>query len=194
MDRRGARQEDAAPALDGRADQQALRALRLIGDDAGKRVFTTVGPEQEYFLIDQRFYFLRPDLVTTGRTLFGAKPPKGQELEDHYFGAIPQRVLAYMMEIEQELWRLGMPIKTRHNEVAPAQFELAPVFENSNVGATTTAHHGADAERGRRHGLVCLLHEKPFAGVNGCGKHNNWSMDRHRRTTCSSRATRRTRT
>ena len=136
-----------------------------------------MGPEQEYFLIDERFYFERPDLYTTGRTLFGAKPPKGHELDDHYFGSIPERVLAYMLEAEQELAKLGVPIKTRHNEVAPAQYEIAPIFENSNVGCD---HQQLCMQLlqsvARKYGLVCLLHEKPFAGVNGSGKHNNWSM------------------
>ena len=155
----------------------ALRALRLLGDDASTRVFTTVGPEQEYFLIDERFYFERPDLITTGRTLFGAKPPKGHELDDHYFGSIPERVLACMLETEQQLARLGVPIKTRHNEVAPAQYEVAPVFENSNVGCDHQQLTMQVMQNvARRYGLVCLLHEKPFAGVNGSGKHNNWSM------------------
>jgi glutamine synthetase len=155
----------------------AVRALRILGDEATQQVFTTVGPEQEYFLIDEQYYFERPDLVTTGRTLFGAKPPKGHELDDHYFGSIPERVLAYMLECEQELAKLGVPIKTRHNEVAPAQYEIAPIFENSNVG---TDHQQLTMQimqnTARRYGLVCLLHEKPFAGVNGSGKHNNWSM------------------
>src|SRR3954453_11931230 len=155
----------------------ALKALRGFGDDAATRVFTTVGPEQEYFLIDERFYFERPDLITTGRTLFGAKPPKGHELDDHYFGSIPERVLACMLEVEAELAKLGVPIKTRHNEVAPAQYEVAPIFEASNVGSD---HQHLTMQVlqnvGRRYGLVCLLHEKPFAGVNGSGKHNNWSM------------------
>ncbi|HWF31196.1 MAG TPA: glutamine synthetase type III, partial [Solirubrobacteraceae bacterium] len=135
------------------------------------------GCEQEYFLIDEQYYFERPDLVTTGRTLFGAKPPKGHELDDHYFGSIPERVLAYMLEVELELAKLGVPIKTRHNEVAPNQFEVAPIFENSNVGSD---HQMLTMQMlqntARRYGLVCLLHEKPFAGVNGSGKHNNWSM------------------
>jgi glutamine synthetase len=140
-------------------------------------VFTTVGPEQEYFLIDEQYYFERPDLVTTGRTLFGAKPPKGQELDDHYFGSIPERVLACMLETEQELAKLGVPIKTRHNEVAPAQYEVAPIFENSNVGSDHQQLTMQVMQNvARRYGLVCLLHEKPFAGVNGSGKHNNWSM------------------
>ena len=155
----------------------AVRALRLFGDEAASRVFTTVGPEQEYFLIDERFYFERPDLITTGRTLFGAKPPKGHELDDHYFGSIPERVLACMLETEQQLARLGVPIKTRHNEVAPAQYEVAPVFENSNVGSDHQQLTMQVMQNvARRYGLVCLLHEKPFAGVNGSGKHNNWSM------------------
>ena len=155
----------------------AVKALRLLGDEESQRVFTTVGPEQEYFLIDQQYYFERPDLVTTGRTLFGAKPPKGHELDDHYFGSIPERVLAYMMDCEAQLASLAVPVKTRHNEVAPAQYELAPVFENSNVGSD---HQQLTMQimqsTARKYGLVCLLHEKPFAGVNGSGKHNNWSM------------------
>jgi len=155
----------------------AVRALRLFGDEESSRVFTTVGPEQEYFLIDERFYFERPDLFTTGRTLFGTKPPKGHELDDHYFGSIPERVLACMLETEQQLARLGVPIKTRHNEVAPAQYEVAPVFENSNVGCDHQQLTMQVMQNvARRYGLVCLLHEKPFAGVNGSGKHNNWSM------------------
>jgi glutamine synthetase len=155
----------------------ALRAVRMFGDHESTRVFTTVGPEQEYFLIDERFYFERPDLITTGRTLFGAKPPKGHELDDHYFGSIPERVLACMLETEQQLARLGVPVKTRHNEVAPAQYEVAPVFENSNVGSDHQQLTMQVMQNvARRYGLVCLLHEKPFAGVNGSGKHNNWSM------------------
>ena len=157
--------------------RSAIRALRLLGDDQANRVFTTVGPEQEYFLIDEQFYFERPDLVTTGRTLFGAQPAKGHELDDHYFGSIPERVLAFMMDSELELARLGVPVKTRHNEVAPGQYELAPVFENSNVGSDHQQLTMQVMKRvARRYGLVCLLHEKPFAGVNGSGKHNNWSM------------------
>ncbi len=155
----------------------AIRALDLLGVDGASRVFTTTGCEQEYFLIDEQYFFERPDLVTTGRTLFGAKPPKGHELDDHYFGSIPERVLAYMLEVELELAKLGIPIKTRHNEVAPNQFEVAPIFENSNVGSD---HQMVTMQimqnTARRYGLVCLLHEKPFAGVNGSGKHNNWSM------------------
>ena len=157
--------------------RSAIRALRLLGDAEAKRVFTTVGPEQEYFLIDQQYYFERPDLINTGRTLFGAKPPKGHELDDHYFGSIPERVLAFMMDSELELARLGVPVKTRHNEVAPAQYEIAPVFENSNVGSDHQQLTMQVLQRvARKYGLVCLLHEKPFAGVNGSGKHNNWSM------------------
>jgi glutamine synthetase len=155
----------------------AMRALELLGVDDAQRVFTTIGCEQEYFLIDEQYYFERPDLLTTGRTLFGAKPPKGHELDDHYFGSIPERILAYMLEAELELAKLGVPIKTRHNEVAPNQYEVAPIFENSNVGAD---HQMLTMQilqnTARRYGLVCLLHEKPFAGVNGSGKHNNWSM------------------
>jgi glutamine synthetase len=155
----------------------AVRALGELGVDDAARVFTTTGCEQEYFLIDEQYFFERPDLVTTGRTLFGAKPPKGHELDDHYFGSIPERILAYMLEVELELAKLGVPIKTRHNEVAPNQFEVAPIFENSNVGSD---HQMLTMQilqnTARRYGLVCLLHEKPFAGVNGSGKHNNWSM------------------
>jgi glutamine synthetase len=155
----------------------ATRALGLLGDTESKRVFTTVGPEQEYFLIDEQYFFERPDLVSTGRTLFGAKPPKGQELDDHYFGTIPERVLAFMLESELEMRKLGIPVKTRHNEVAPAQYEIAPMFENSNVGSDHQQLLMRVLENvARRYGLVCLLHEKPFAGVNGSGKHNNWSM------------------
>jgi glutamine synthetase len=155
----------------------AMRALELLGIDDARRVFTTVGPEQEYFLIDEQYYFERPDLLTTGRTLFGAKPPKGHELDDHYFGSIPERILACMLETEQELAKLGIPIKTRHNEVAPNQYEIAPIFENSNVGSDHQQLTMQVMQNvARRYGLVCLLHEKPFAGVNGSGKHNNWSM------------------
>jgi glutamine synthetase len=155
----------------------AINALKLFGNMTASRVFTTVGPEQEYFLIDEQYYFERPDLVTTGRTLFGAKPPKGHELDDHYFGSIPERILAYMLETERELGRLGVPVKTRHNEVAPNQYELAPVFENSNVGSDHQQLTMQVMQNvARRYGLMCLLHEKPFAGVNGSGKHNNWSM------------------
>ncbi len=157
--------------------KSATRALRLFGDNAAQRVFTTVGPEQEYFLIDEQYYFERPDLITTGRTLFGAKPPKGHELDDHYFGSIPERILACMLETERELAKLGVPVKTRHNEVAPNQYEIAPVFENSNVGSDHQQLTMQIMQKiAHRYRLVCLLHEKPFAGVNGSGKHNNWSM------------------
>ncbi|MGN6586577.1 MAG: glutamine synthetase III, partial [Solirubrobacterales bacterium] len=157
--------------------RSAIKALRLLGDEESQRVFTTVGPEQEYFLIDEQYFFERPDLISTGRTLFGAKPPKGHELDDHYFGSIPERVLAFMMESELEMRRLGIPVKTRHNEVAPAQYEIAPIFENSNVGSDHQQLLMQTLESvARRYGLVCLVHEKPFAGVNGSGKHNNWSM------------------
>jgi glutamine synthetase len=155
---------------------QAVRILKLFGSRA-ERVTATCGPEQEYFLIDANFYYARPDLINAGRTLFGAKPPKGQELEDQYFGAIPERVLACMMEGEAELFKVGVPVKTRHNEVAPSQYEIAPIFENANVA---TDHQMMVMETLRRiapkYGLACLLHEKPFAGVNGSGKHLNWSM------------------
>jgi glutamine synthetase len=157
--------------------KSALAALKLFGETDAQRIFTTVGPEQEYFLIDEQYYFERPDLYTTGRTLFGAKPPKGHELDEHYFGSIPERVLAFMMESEEELRKLGVPVKTRHNEVAPAQYELAPIFENSNVGSDHQQLTMQILQNvARRYGFVCLLHEKPFAGVNGSGKHNNWSM------------------
>ncbi len=156
--------------------KQAVRILKLFGSKA-QRVVTTCGPEQEYFLIDRRFYFSRPDLINAGRTLFGARPPKGQEMEDHYFGSIPDRVLAFMMEVERELYKVGVPVKTRHNEVAPSQYEVAPIFENANVA---TDHQMMTMEMMRRmapkYGLACLLHEKPFAGINGSGKHLNWSM------------------
>ena len=156
--------------------KQALRILRLFGSPA-RRVTTTCGPEQEYFLIDRHFYFNRPDLINAGRTLFGARPPKGQEMEDQYFGSIPERVLACMMEVEIELYKTGVPVKTRHNEVAPSQYEIAPVFENANVA---TDHQMMIMETLKRvapkYGMACLLHEKPFAGVNGSGKHLNWSM------------------
>jgi glutamine synthetase len=155
----------------------ALKALRIFGDETSRHIFTTIGPEQEYFLVDEQYYFERPDLYTTGRTLFGAKPPKGQELDEHYFGSIPERVLAFMMDSENELRKLGVPVKTRHNEVAPNQFELAPMFESSNVSSDHQQLTMQVMQNvARRYGMVCLLHEKPFAGVNGSGKHNNWSM------------------
>ena len=157
-------------------DKQARRVLELFGD-ATSKVFTTVGTEQEYFLIDEGFFNERPDLVICGRTLLGAKPPKGQELDDHYFGRISTRILACMLDAEQRLYRLGIPIKTRHNEVAPSQYEIAPTFADSNLAADhqQLIMHTL-REAAREHGLRCLLHEKPFAGINGSGKHNNWSM------------------
>ena len=158
-------------------NKQALRILKLFGNTTAKRVITTVGPEQEYFLVDKALFEKRRDLVYCGRTLFGAKPPKGQELEDHYFGAIKPRVSAYMAELDEELWKLGVLAKTEHNEVAPAQHELAPIFTSANIAAD---HNQLTMELMKkvaaRHGLSCLLHEKPFAGVNGSGKHNNWSI------------------
>ena len=157
-------------------NRQALRVLKLFGNTDVTSVKTTVGPEQEYFLIDKEMYDARPDLIYTGRTLFGAKPPKGQELDDHYFGAIKPRVAAFMKELNDELWKLGVLAKTEHNEVAPAQHELAPIFTTTNIAAD---HNQLTMEMmqkvAKRHGLVCLLHEKPFDGVNGSGKHNNWS-------------------
>lgn len=156
---------------------QAMRILRLFDNTTAKHVTTTVGAEQEYFLIDRQYYEARKDLRITGRTLFGAKPPKGQELEDHYFGSISERVAAYMKELDEELWKLGVTAKTKHSEAAPAQFELAPIFCTSNIACD---HNQLVMEYMRKlakhHDLACLLHEKPFAGVNGSGKHNNWSM------------------
>ncbi len=157
--------------------EQALRILRLFGNRTARHVVTTVGPEQEYFLIDKGLYEKRPDLRYCGRTLFGTKPPKGQEMDDHYFGAIKPRVAAFMKELDEELWKLGVLAKTKHNKAAPAQHELAPVFSTTNIA---TDHNQLTMEAMKtiaaRHGLVCLLHEKPFAGVNGSGKHNNWSL------------------
>ena len=158
-------------------NKQAQRVLKLFGHEDPGYVISTAGPEQEYFLIDRNFFFARPDLAICGRTLFGAKPPKGQEFEDQYFGAIPERVLACMLECERELYKLGVPVKTRHNEVAPGQYEIAPTYENANVAADhqqlimTTLKRVAE-----KYGMACLLHEKPFAGINGSGKHLNWSL------------------
>ena len=158
-------------------NKQALRILRLFGNDTVRYVRTSVGPEQEYFLVDKEMYKKRKDLIFTGRTLFGAKPPKGQEMDDHYFGVIKTRVAAYMAELNDELWKLGILAKTEHNEVAPAQHELAPIYTTTNIA---TDHNQLTMEIMQKvadkHGLVCLLHEKPFAGVNGSGKHNNWSI------------------
>jgi len=157
--------------------EQAKRVLACFGEKVTGKIITTLGPEQEYFLVDKQLYMARPDLIMTGRTLFGHKPPKHQQLEDHYFGAIKPRIIAFMSEVDQELWRLGIPAKTRHNEVAPAQFELAALFEEQNLAVD---HNMLIMEILRqvadRYGLVCLLHEKPYAGINGSGKHNNWSM------------------
>ena len=156
---------------------QAQRLLRAFGDPNPERVFATAGCEQEYFLVDRNFFFARPDLISAGRTLFGAKPPKGQEMEDQYFGAIPERVLAFMLEAERELYKLGVPVKTRHNEVAPGQYELAPVYENANVAADHQYLTMTVLQRvAQKYGMSCLLHEKPFAGINGSGKHLNWSL------------------
>ena len=158
-------------------DVAARRALALFGVDDVHNVYSTVGAEQEYFLIDEEYYYRRPDLVTTGRTLLGTKPPKGHELDDHYFGTIEDRVLSCMLDAERELYRLGVPVKTRHNEVAPSQYEIAPIFENSNLGADHQHLIMLMLQKtARKYGLVCLLHEKPFDGLNGSGKHNNWSM------------------
>jgi glutamine synthetase len=157
--------------------KQALRVLRWFGNTTATRVFTTIGPEQEYFLVDRRLAEQRPDLLLTGRTLFGSASPKGQGLEDQYFGSIRERILAFMMDLDRELWRLGIPAKTRHNEVAPAQFEMAPVFEGTSVGSDHNMIVMQTMRRlAPRHGLALLIHEKPFAGINGSGKHNNWSM------------------
>src|SRR6056297_796033 len=157
-------------------DKQAKRALKLFDVDT-KRVTATVGCEQEYFLIDQEFYYRRPDLMTSGRTLVGAKPPRGQELDDHYFGTIQERVLSFMLEAEKELYKLGIPVKTRHNEVAPGQFEIAPIFETCNIAADHQQLMMITLKRvARNYGMECLLHEKPFDGLNGSGKHLNWSL------------------
>ena len=158
-------------------DKQARRVLSLFGHKDVGQITASAGPEQEYFLIDRNFFFARPDIVVTGRTLFGAKPPKGQEFEDQYFGAIPERVLACMLEGERELFKLGVPVKTRHNEVAPSQYEIAPMYENANIA---TDHQQTIMQTltrvAQKYGMACLLHEKPFAGINGSGKHVNWSI------------------
>jgi glutamine synthetase len=158
-------------------DKQARRVLALFGHDDVGQVAASAGPEQEYFLIDRNFFFNRPDVMMTGRTLFGARPPKGQEFEDQYFGAIPERVLACMLEGERELYKLGVPVKTRHNEVAPSQYEIAPVYENANIATDHQQMIMLTLTRvAQKYGMTCLLHEKPFAGINGSGKHVNWSM------------------
>jgi glutamine synthetase len=157
-------------------DVQARRALELFGSPP-LPVKATCGPEQEFFLIDEEFFYRRPDLVTSGRTLFGTRPPKGQEMEDHYFGSIPARVLEYMNEVELELYKIGIPVTTRHNEVAPGQYEMAPIFEDANQAADHQQLMMSTLRRvARKYGMVCLLHEKPFQGVNGSGKHVNWSL------------------
>ena len=158
-------------------DIAARRVLKLFSVRGVSKVFSTVGCEQEYFLIDEEYYYRRPDLMNSGRTLFGAKPPRGQQLDDHYFGSITDRVLTCMLDVEKELYRLGVPVKTRHNEVAPSQYEIAPLFETSNIAADHQQLLMLILSRvARHHGLVCLMHEKPFAGINGSGKHNNWSI------------------
>ncbi len=158
-------------------NKQAQRVLKLFGHQDGAFVAATAGPEQEYFLVDRNFFFARPDLLNAGRTLFGCQPPKGQEFDDHYFGAIPERVLAFMLDAERELFKLGIPVKTRHNEVAPGQFEIAPVFESANLAADHQQLMMTTLDRvAKKYGMACLMHEKPFAGVNGSGKHVNWSM------------------
>src|ERR1700737_728296 len=155
----------------------AERILKLFGHEQLEKVVSFCGPEQEYFLVDRHFFLARPDLINAGRTVFGAKPPKGQEFDDHYFGAIPERVLGFMMDTERELFKLGIPPKPRHNEVAPGQFEIAPMYEAANVAADHNQLLMQVMKKvGEKHGLAVLLHEKPFAGINGSGKHNNWSL------------------
>ena len=157
--------------------RQAVRILRLFGDTKTKKVSANVGPEQEYFLVDKELYLKREDLRMCGRTLFGAKPPKGQELDDHYYGSIRPRVTAYMQDLDEELWKLGIYSKTKHNEVAPSQHEMAPVYCDCNTACDQNQLTMDIMKKvADRHGLVCLLHEKPFAGVNGSGKHDNWSL------------------
>ena len=158
-------------------NEQSLRLLRLFGNTTSKKVTPSVGPEQEYFLVDKEKYLKRKDLIYTGRTLFGSMPAKGQEMDDHYFGSIRPRIAAFMKDVNEELWKLGVPAKTQHNEVAPAQHEIAPIYETCNLAVDHNHHCDGDfKEKANEHGLQCLLHEKPFAGVNGSGKHNNWSI------------------
>lgn len=156
---------------------EAVKILHILGNTAVTHVSTTIGPEQEYFLVDKDLYKQRRDLVLCGRTLMGASAPRGQEMEDHYFGALKPRVAAYMHDLDEELWKLGIPAKTKHNEVAPSQHELAPIFDTANVAVD---HNQLTMEIMKKvadkHGLACLLHEKPFEGINGSGKHNNWSI------------------
>src|SRR5579859_1711311 len=175
--------------------KQAERVLRLFGHEHPDAVVSFAGAEQEYFLIDRRFFLSRPDLLNSGRTLFGAKAPKGQEFDDHYFGAIPERVLAYMLDAERELFKLGIPAKTRHNEVAPGQFELAPMFERSNVATDHQQLMMVVLKRvAQKHGMECLFHEKPFDGINGSGKHVNFSLATRPREISSCPGTHRTKT
>ena len=158
-------------------NEQALRLLRLFGNTTSKKVTPSVGPEQEYFLVDKQKYLQREDLIFTGRTLFGAMPPKGQELDDHYFGTIRQRIASYMKDVNEELWKLGISAKTQHNEVAPAQHELAPIYAEANIAVDHNQLVMKTLKKvACQHGMQCLLHEKPFDGVNGSGKHNNWSI------------------
>ena len=158
-------------------NEQALRILRLMGNTTSKKVTPSVGAEQEYFIVDREKYLQRKDLIFSGRTLFGAMPPKGQELDDHYFGSIRERIAAFMKDVNEELWKLGVSAKTQHNEVAPAQHELAPIYAQCNIATDNNQLMMEVMKKvAYRHGLVCLLHEKPFAGVNGSGKHNNWSI------------------
>ena len=157
--------------------KQALRVLRALGNTTASRVVATVGPEQEYFLVDKEYWEQRIDLITAGRTLFGALPAKGQEMSDQYFGAIKDRVLAFMQDFDMELWKMGITSKSKHNEVAPAQYEMAPVYTTTNIAADHNQLVMETLQKvALRHDLVCLLHEKPYAGVNGSGKHNNWSL------------------
>lgn len=158
-------------------NREALRVLKLFGNEDVTRVVSTVGPEQEYFLVDKELFNKRSDLKFCGRTLFGAPAPKGQEMDDHYFGALRPRVSAFMKELDEELWKLGIPAKTKHNEVAPAQHELATIYTTTNVAVDNNQLTMEIMKRvAEKHGLVCLLHEKPFEGINGSGKHNNWSL------------------
>ena len=177
LHRGGPGQKDAPAALHGDFDREAVGLLHLMGHGEVHRVSATVGPEQEYFLIDKELYRQRRDLVFCGRTLFGAPAPKGQEMEDHYFGVLRPRVSAYMHELDEELWKLGVPAKTKHNEVAPAQHELATVYDTVNIAVD---HNQLTMEMMKKvadkHGLACLIHEKPFEGINGSGKHDNWSL------------------
>ena len=175
---------------------QAERILKLFGHTNFDKMVSFCGPEQEYFLVDRHFFLARPDLINAGRTLFGAKPPKGQEFDDHYFGAVPERVLGFMMDTERELFKLGIPAKTRHNEVAPGQFEVAPMFERANIAADHQQLLMTVFKTiAKKHGMECLFHEKPFAGVNGSGKHVNFSVGNAEfGSACSCPGTPRTRT